>query len=386
MILTELLQKRFFGWLKAEITGEPYTDVAKSLSAEELTEVFSLAAHHDISLMIADYLLRENVALPSDWQAQLQKLVYAGINRYARLQSTLKQTVGCLNAASIPYILLKGSVIRALYPQPWMRSSSDIDVLVPVDQCEQALQTLLAGGFSETHRTAHDIALKNADGSVVELHFSLLESDRVGDVDRPLQNVWDEAAAIGSGSAYAMSEALFYYYHLAHMAKHLEIGGGCGIRPFVDLWLLNQTPKPEGLDALLEEGHLTSFADHADALCRYWFENELPDDATEAFSELILSGGIWGTKENRVAVHKGNPSAYLKKRLWLPYAQMAEMYPTLKKYPDLLPIYELVRWFKALRPEKLRQNAREYKQTTAVVSAQEQRYIDLWESFGFAKK
>ena len=48
--------------------------------------------------------------------------------------------VECCNAlekAQIPFVPLKGSVIRKYYPEAWMRTSSDIDVLVHKEDVEK---------------------------------------------------------------------------------------------------------------------------------------------------------------------------------------------------------------------------------------------------------
>lgn len=39
-----------------------------------------------------------------------------------------------------------------------------------------------------------------------------------------------------------MSDADFYAFHLEHMKQHFTTGG-CGIRFFLDLWILNHSVK-----------------------------------------------------------------------------------------------------------------------------------------------
>ena len=55
-----------------------------------------------------------------------------------------------------------------------------------------------------------------------------------------------------------------YFYHIAHMAKHLQ-QGGCGIRTFIDLWILDNLPTIDTLkrNDLLKSGGLLQFSQSA---------------------------------------------------------------------------------------------------------------------------
>ena len=54
-----------------------------------------------------------------------------------------------------------------------------------------------------------------------------------------LAQIWDTAVSAGPGShRLLLADEMFYFYHIAHMVKHFEVGG-CGIRPFLDLWIMN---------------------------------------------------------------------------------------------------------------------------------------------------
>ncbi|MFX7845188.1 nucleotidyltransferase family protein, partial [Acinetobacter baumannii] len=75
-------------------------------------------------------------------------------------------------------------------------------------------------------------------GQHIELHFNLIEDHRIKGASAILNRVWDAAVPCGGWTyQYEMPDELFYFYHIAHMAKHVE-NGGCGIRPFLDIWVL----------------------------------------------------------------------------------------------------------------------------------------------------
>ena len=59
------------------------------------------------------------------------------------------------------------------------------------------------------------------------------------------------------------------------MAKHFVSTGGCGIRPFLDIWVLNHKIdfNREKREKLLSDGGLDVFAKQAELLSEVWFGN-----------------------------------------------------------------------------------------------------------------
>ena len=49
--------------------------------------------------------------------------------------------------------------------------------------------------------------------------------------------VWEVSEEI-SPCHYVMPDEVFYCYTISHIRKHLK-DGGCGVRPLIDLWVLN---------------------------------------------------------------------------------------------------------------------------------------------------
>ena len=66
----------------------------------------------------------------------------------------------------------------------------------------------------------------------MELHFELVETDFKKSA--LLSDVWNGDELIkASDFEYAMTNELFLFFHIYHMAKHLKYGG-CGIKPLID--------------------------------------------------------------------------------------------------------------------------------------------------------
>ena len=160
-----------------------------------------------------------------------------------------------------------------------------------------------------------------------------------------------------------MTDEMFYFYHIAHMAKHFEIGG-CGIRPFIDLWILDKLSfdNHSQRDTLLNEGGLLQFANVARRLSKAWLEGKEMDPVAEQMQDYILRGGVYGNVENRVAVQqqkKGGRIQYMLSRIFLPYDVIKFLFPVLQRHRWLTPVMEVARWGKIIFDGRMKRSMRE---------------------------
>jgi hypothetical protein len=185
------------------------------------------------------------------------------------------------------------------------------------------------------------------------LHYNLVEDGRVNESSEVLKTVWNKSA-VREGFNYwlLMPDEMFYFYHVAHMAKHFE-DGGCGIRPFIDLWILDNIGESneEKRNQLLNEGGLLKFAQAARRLSSIWFQNCGYDDVSKQMENYILRGGVYGSGKNRIIVHqqkKGGRFRYALSKIVIPYDTIKFQYPVLQKYRWLTPFMQIRRWCKLI--------------------------------------
>lgn len=342
--------------LRSAVLGVTLTEKEKADFREEtLADLLSLSKKHDLSHLLA-YGLKQN-GLEKEAGAGVDRAIFQAAFRYERLNYELERLVAALEAAKIPFIPLKGSVLRAYYPEPWMRTSCDIDVLVHGEDLERGIDAIVSSlGYELKERGSHDVSLFSSDGMThVELHYDLVEEGRAKEANPLLATVWDHVSLKDSyGYFYEMSDAFFYFYHVVHMAKHFTVGG-CGVRPFIDLWILDhmEGADTEGRMALLEQAELLSFADSARKLSGVWFGGEEKDELCRQLEHFVLVGGVYGTTENRVALQQGRQGGrigYIIHRLFLPYELLKRFYPVLEKHRWLTPLMQVRRWFRLLKP------------------------------------
>ena len=354
--------------IRYEIMQEPLPEtIREGLSGDALKSLYQLSKAHDLAHLVGA-ALDENHLLPQDAPVseKFRRQTMMAIYRYQQLQYELNQICKVLEEAKIPFIPLKGSVIRQYYPQPWMRTSCDVDILVHESDLEKASRELVEKlSYQQANKGSHDIAFDTPTGMHIELHYDLIEEHVNDKSEQPLKNVWDYTYSKPNSVHYNMVDEMFYYYHVAHMAKHF-VNGGCGIRPFIDLWVLNhRMPYDEAKrKALLEEGGLLLFEQTAVKLSEVWLSNAEPNELTTTMANYILSGGVYGNTENRVAVQqqkKGGKFHYLLSRLFMPYETIKYLYPVLQRHKWMLPFMQIRRWVRIVFKGGLKRSTNEMK-------------------------
>lgn len=345
-----------FALLRSAICGTKLSKSDKSVFDETpLSQLIEIAKKHDVIHLLA-YGLKENGLIPKG-DTETEKHVFKAIYRYEQLNYEYGLLCSVLEEGEIPFVVLKGSVLRRYYPEPWMRTSCDIDILVHNEDLERAISYLSQKlQYIKKERGTHDVSLYSPRGNHVELHFDLLEEGRANDAILQLKSVWENVTLCeNSRYRYEMSDEFFYYYHIVHMAKHIETGG-CGIRPFIDLWLLDGIDKinQSRRDELLSKGNLLHFANVVRKLSRYWLGEGSADHLTLQLQNYILYGGMYGSVQNRVSLHqkeKGGRIGYLMSRAFVPYEKLKRYYPILETRPWLTPFMQIRRWFMLFKPD-----------------------------------
>lgn len=340
-----------FSILRSILNGDQVSDADKQLVTEDLLkDIVKLASKHDIAHLVALGIIN-NELVDEQTKSQLQQIVFRAVYRYEKQNYELKQVCEALEKAQIPFIPLKGSVIRKYYPEPWMRTSCDIDVLVHEKNLRTAVSYLVENlNYTEHEQNSHDISLFSPSGNHIELHYDLVENHIADSPSEILADVWNVVELKeGYSYHYEMPDDMFYFYHVAHMAKHFE-NGGCGIRPFIDLWILDnmQINGHDKRDNLLRKGKLLQFANSSRKLSQVWVEGYPIDKISEKMQNYIIRGGVYGTSKNRITVQqlkKGGKLRYALSRIIIPYEDIKYYYPILQKHKWLTPVMQIRRWF-----------------------------------------
>ena len=365
-----------FGFLRSVVCGGQVTEEMKNACTEEtLAQVYKLAAHHDLAHLVGQAISTLPIA-ESEAAKKCKNAAMVAFYRYTQIQYEYQRICDLLEKEKIPFIPLKGSVLRDYYPEPWMRTSCDIDILVHPEILEQAAKALVEQlGYDRKGKGDHDISLYAATGVHLELHYSAVDEGRMPQAQKVLAGIWEDATpAPGKQYHKCMSDEMFYFYHIAHMAKHFD-NGGCGVRPFLDIWILENrvAHDPKKREALLTAGGMAQFARAAQRLTDVWFGRGEMDSLSEKLEKFILDGGVYGTVKGLVAVRqtqKGSKLRYAVSRIFLSYRDLKYQYPILQKHKWLMPVFQVVRWCKLLFCGGVKRSLHEM-QVNAVMSPEE---------------
>ncbi len=368
--------------IKCAIQKTPLDKEIKFFLTEDfLQKIYTISYAHDMAHIISATLDKYDLLPEGEISEKFREQELTAIYRYERLNFEYKQICEIFEKTEINFMPLKGAVLRELYPEPWMRTSCDIDVLVHKEDLKKAESVLKKElQYSKEYEGTHDITLRSVNGVCIELHYDLVEDNRAKDSPKVLKNIW-EYSHLKENYKYfhIMNRDMFCFYHIAHLAKHFEVGG-CGIRPLLDLWLIDNNAGffDYETEKLLRQGGLLRFAYAIRSLSEVWFSGKEHDEITLKMQEYILQGGVYGTEENHILMrtHRaGGRIRYILSRIFVPYVNLKYEFPILQKYGFLTPFFQVYRWiffifkgnkkYKIKRLNSIKHIPEEHKQNVA---------------------
>lgn len=360
-----------FALLRFVLCGEQLDkSLFQKLDEERLERLYKISKSHDLAHLVGAALDKADLLGESKTAGKFAKHQLMAIYRYENQKHELDRISDTLEKAKIPYIPLKGSVIRDLYPEPWMRTSCDIDVLVHEVDLDRAVAVLVEdlGYKADEKKEYHDVSLYSGSGVHLELHFNIKENIEL--LDSVLERVWKYATPVYEGAQrHILSKEFFVYHTLAHASYHF-VGGGCGIRPFIDLWFINGTweyDRKAVLD-LCRESEIGDFFEAAEELSTVWLEGKDHSELTRRIEDYLLIGGAYGVKESYIAARqqkRGGKLGYVGSRVFVSYDHLKLKYPSLKNRA-FMPFYQVKRWVDVFKEKNVRRSVRELKRNASL--------------------
>ncbi|MBQ7896869.1 MAG: nucleotidyltransferase family protein [Clostridia bacterium] len=343
--------KILFSLIKRGLSGDSAESITKDLSKETLEELYRISDKYDMAQFIT--------VSDSEFSEKFKKKQILALYRHQKSAYALDKISKALNDAGVDFIPLKGAVISKLYPESYLRTSCDIDILVHEKDLDKAIDVLSESlqYKAKGERDYHDISLYSPEGVHLELHFNIREN--MANLDKVLDRVWDHSYR-EDGHLWRMKNEFLIFHTVTHMCYHFT-WGGCGIRSFVDLYLMRDKLDYDEnvLRAYLKEAEIEKFYDSVISLIEVWLGDKEHSELTQKIEKYIFSGGIYGNNETRIAMQQGKSGGkigFILSRLFLPLETLKSYYPILNKYPWLYP-FMIVRRFMRLITKKAYKNA-----------------------------
>ena len=329
------------------------------------------ARQHSVTSLIYSSINKSSIIKSLDKERMnsfKKQALYSGINQVRHIKQTA-EILKELQEESIEVIVLKGLVVRYLYPNPDLRTMSDADIIVHKDDLERISEILVKMNYKQTkyedEHGAHIVF--NKENSCIEVHWTLLNEDFFKG-DRSFEDsLWDNAMTVKVGEAEALSlswEDLAVHL-CVHMASHFS-HKGFGVRQLCDLVLVVEKKAKEidwiGFNEKIKKCKLEKFTAAIFNVCKKLFNMEIPKELSSIYDinektinlviDDIFESGVFGNKNTdnmfgrELAFDKNTESGSSNIRimgrfirlLFPPSNEMNNKYNYAKKYKILVPI------------------------------------------------
>ncbi len=315
------------------------------LDAESAKALCILAKKHSIANLLY-FAVRERADFPAPLRAVLEKELFSSAHRTLLQEHEGARVFAELRRLGVPYLVMKGAVIRPLYPTPEMRVSCDVDVFYDKKHRREVDRMMESLGYTLRESDPNHDEYVHTSGILVEMHRNIVTEYPT--VDRYYADIWERLIPV-EACEYRMSDEDFYIYSTVHTMKHFATAG-TGIRSVMDTFVyLAAKPSLDRayLEAELGKLRLLDFHRTIERLAAVWFGGEEMPPELSDISDYILGSGTYGVAVQRAvndtASARGGKLGYLLFRAFPPYRWMAEKYPSLRRLPILLPFYWLFR-------------------------------------------
>ena len=190
---------------------------AYQLTQDVISISYAALARLDVTLDLSEYIMDNKRCILREARFDI-----AGQELYSRLDK-----------AGAPFLPLKGAILKNLYPMPYYRYFTDIDIYVG-DEFDKAEKVLLELGYEELVDTDHnDVSYVKKPSLHIELHKELFPDDYTfeGYFDEPYKRT-----RIKEGYKYyhVFNDDDFFIHVLCHLYKHFTFGG-CGLKMYLDI-------------------------------------------------------------------------------------------------------------------------------------------------------
>lgn len=319
------------------------TDLGSELYENvDFEKVYRIASSHRIMGLVfrAVKPLKQNV--PEDVFQKMSGADKMMIMSSVARNASIDEVTRSLFENNIRFILLKGAVIQDLYPEKYMRYSTDTDVLVEEKDYKRIPPIFKSLSYSFDSQNDKHYVFWKKPYVCVEVHKKLVSDCSFFDC------VWENT--VEENGRLSLKKEFELAYLLFHMAENFTKTGGIGIHSVTDVYLYLKR-YGESLDGKLFESYLselglTKFFEAVKNLGEIWIGKKDADEFYVSLTEYIIGGGRSGDPAKAASgnIDPDKPLMLEKFRfffskLFLPYGELKKKYPFLGKAPFLLPVF-----------------------------------------------
>lgn len=329
-------------------------------------EIFRLAKKHQIQALLYSVvkdLPRDNGAPDSDLLRIWKEASFISTIEEANKFNDACRILSAFHGASLPFIVLKGIVLRDLYPKPELRTMCDLDVLVAEEHVDKAREILDRLGYKESVSTYKHICFTHEKQLTVELHTTLLDMEFAEKTKEWEFGIWNNAITVSISDIHVRTFSIedhLIFLNL-HLLNHFLVSG-YGVRQLYDVaaFISGMYDRIQWNVFLskVKELRISNFVNLVFHVCGKLFNIDIPQEAAgncpdektlDIVIEDVFSGGVFGNEEaghivsgvlhSYIGNRKRIPSRAMRilYLLFPPYRVMRRKYKYIERFPVLLP-------------------------------------------------
>ena len=327
----------------------------KTADTVDWDKLMQLAQIHSVTGIVGYMGMKYPICPDEARKSAFRSLCLGTVSLFAQRTAAALAITGELEKAGIDHIIMKGLVLRDLYPVPELRTFNDVDIVIRAADRQKCDALMMAMNF-QRHTDWEPVYSYVRGKELYELHTEIMEidvSDRA-DYKGYFRNMWDHTRQTGSHS-FRFAPEFEFLYMLTHIAKHVH-GSGAGIRMYLDaaVYIRHYGEKLDWnwIREQLKELKLEDFANTVMTAAEQWFDIPAPvnvkpvaPDVMSAFLDYTMEAGVFGHHNRNAAVtelkHAGQDSASRLRHVLHEVFPKAESiqnrYTYLQDKPWLLP-------------------------------------------------
>ncbi len=371
-------QKDVLSLISSSLNGS-----ALNIDNLDYNAVYVFAKRQQIAGLLYDSLSKTDGFLSSEIYDKFFNLYIANLQMSENQSYEIDNLLKNFDEDGIDYLPLKGTVLKKLYPRQDMRSMSDADILIKLEQLPKINEIMKNCGFSYEYESDHELSWIK-DKVHIELHKRLIPS-----YNKDYYDYYGDGWKFIKDNQ--MNKEDFFIYIFTHFAKHYR-DGGVGIKYMVDFYVYTSKYQLNYgyIEEELKKLQLYDFYINITDAINVWFNKKEETDKTNFITDFVFESYVYGNedthaKSGALKISRTTKTPKIKKVFTLifpSYKTMVLKYSVLKKLPILLPFAYVYRAFEILftRPKRIKKNLKElkYYSTDSIKGYQEQlNYVGL---------
>lgn len=256
-----------------------------------------------------------------------------------------EKILNTLEKNNIKTLVVKGVLMKNIYPQNYMRQMSDIDILVDINNFKKATKIIENMSYRKYYNHEKHLVFSKPPFIFIELHRKLvLEKDVIG--YEYFNDIWPLCTKYKDyKNIYQLDIDNAYIFCIIHLLSHFKFTG-IKVKDILDVYLYHENYKDtlnyDKLSRIFENLGIQYFAENIKNIAYKWFGTDEIEDFDEV-EKFILKGSSLDNRVNYSIGKSNGKFNFLMKELFPEMKIMQEKFPVLKKFPPLLPIMWITR-------------------------------------------